>query len=138
VVEAAERLFTDLLASAAPSVVLHGDLHHGNILAAQRAPWLAIDPKGVIGEPAYEAGALLRNPMPEIARHPALDRVLWRRVDHLADMLNLERERVRGWGVAQAVLSAWWSFEDLGFGWEPAIACAEALLTRPGEKSRRA
>src|SRR5262249_34292324 len=61
--EEAERLFAELSASMAEPVLLHGDLHHDNILAAQRQPWLAIDPKGLIGEPAYETGALLRNPL---------------------------------------------------------------------------
>ena len=61
-VEQAESLFRELLGSAEPSVLLHGDLHHFNILAGQRRPWLAIDPKGMAGEPAYEVGALLRNP----------------------------------------------------------------------------
>jgi len=53
--------------------------------------------------------------------------MLARRVDQLAAELGFERARIRGWGVAQAVLSAWWSFEDHGHGWEPAIACAELL-----------
>jgi streptomycin 6-kinase len=52
-VEAAENLFQDLLASSNEPTILHGDLHHWNILSAEREPWLAIDPKGVIGEPAY-------------------------------------------------------------------------------------
>ena len=52
----ARYLFGELLASAAPPVVLHGDLHHGNILAAGPRGWLAIDPKGLVGEPACEAG----------------------------------------------------------------------------------
>ncbi len=71
-VEAAEARFADLLASSAEPVLLHGDLHHGNILQSGDAAWVAIDPKGVIGEPAYEVGALLRNPMPDIASVPAL------------------------------------------------------------------
>jgi streptomycin 6-kinase len=126
-VDQAERRFAELLASSAPPVLLHGDLHHANILAAARAPWLAIDPQGVAGEPAYETGALLRNPVPDVAAWPDLPRVLARRVDQLAETLGFERERVRGWGIAQAVLSAWWSIEDHGAGWEPASACAEAL-----------
>jgi streptomycin 6-kinase len=44
-----EHLFTELLASMMGPVLLHGDLHHGNILAAERQPWLALDPKGVLG-----------------------------------------------------------------------------------------
>ncbi|HEX5503951.1 MAG TPA: aminoglycoside phosphotransferase family protein [Thermomicrobiales bacterium] len=123
----AERLCADLLATQATPVVLHGDLHHGNILAAGRAPWLALDPKGVVGEPAYEVGALLRNPMPDVAVWSRLDRVLARRLDILAAELGLDRARLRAWSLTQAVLSAWWSYEDHGHGWEPAIACAEAL-----------
>jgi streptomycin 6-kinase len=127
--EAAETLFADLAASAAPPVLLHGDLHHQNILAAEREPWLAIDPKGVVGEPAYEVGALLRNPMPELLREAQLGRLLRRRVDQLAEELGWDRERLIGWGVAQAVLAGWWSCEDHRHGWEPWIACAEVLAS---------
>lgn len=126
-VDHAEALFADLLATSAPATVLHGDLHHWNVLAAEREPWLAIDPKGVVGEPAYEVGALLRNPMPDVARWPDLDRVMARRIDQLADELGFDRERVRGWGLAQAVLSAWWCVEDGVPGWEEAIRCAAVL-----------
>ena len=66
----AESLFAGLLASMDAPVVLHGDLHHFNILSAQRQPWLAIDPKVVPGEPAYETGAFIRNPIPDIYSDP--------------------------------------------------------------------
>lgn len=124
--DAAERLYAELDASSATPVVLHGDLHQENVLAAQRAPWLAIDPKGVVGEPAYEVGALLRNPPPWHTPNE-LVRIMARRVDLLTEALGFERERVAGWGLAQAVLSAWWSYKDHGHGWEEAIACAQAL-----------
>ncbi|HEV2239031.1 MAG TPA: aminoglycoside phosphotransferase family protein [Ktedonobacterales bacterium] len=130
-VEQAERLFVDLTASMAPPVVLHGDLHYFNIVAATRAPWLAIDPKGVVGEPAYETGALLRNPMPHLLAMPDPARLTRRRVDQLAEELGFDRARVRGWGVAQAVLSAWWSIEDSDSGWEFAIGVAELLAAVP-------
>jgi streptomycin 6-kinase len=126
-VERAERLFAELIESMAEPVLLHGDLHHFNILAAERQPWLALDPKGVVGEPEYEVGALLRNPFPYILRVPQLGRVLARRVDQLAEELGFDRARLVSWGVAQAVLSAWWSFEDHGHGWEPGITFAEVL-----------
>jgi streptomycin 6-kinase len=45
----------------------------------------------------------------------------------LAEQLGFDRARLIGWGFAQAVLSAWWSYEDHGHGWEPAIALAELL-----------
>ncbi len=125
-VERAEGLFAELIPSQAEPVLLHGDLHHYNILSSERDGWLAIDPKGVIGEPAYETGALLRNPMPQVADWPGLPRILSRRVELLAEPLELDRERIRGWGLAQAVLSAVWSVED-GGDWRPAIRIAEAL-----------
>jgi len=126
-VEVAEAHFAELIGSMAEPVLLHGDLHHENILTAERQPWLALDPKGLVGEPAYEVGALLRNPIPQLLAEPQPERVLARRVSQLAEELGFDRERLLGWGVAQAVLSAWWSFEDHGHGWEWGIACAELL-----------
>jgi streptomycin 6-kinase len=126
VVEEAEDLFHTLLVSMDTPVLLHGDLHHENILSAQRQPWLAIDPKGVVGEPAYEAGALLRNPE-RVLKSTDLANITTRRIDQLSAELQLDRTRIRGWGLAQAVLSAWWTFEDHGHGWERAIHLAEVI-----------
>jgi streptomycin 6-kinase len=134
-VSQAERLFRELLDSMAEPVLLHGDLHHENILAADNQPsrtegarvWLAIDPKGVTGEPAYEVGALLRNPWPELLSMPQPGQLLARRVDQLSAELGFEQERIVGWGLAQAVLAAWWCIEDSVPGWEFAIGCAELL-----------
>jgi len=125
--EEAESLFAGLLASAAEPVVTHGDLHHGNVLAAEREPWLAIDPKGLVAEPAYEVGALLRNPQPLLLQHPDPVRLTERRIAQLSDELDLEPARVRGWGLAQAVLSEWWTIEDGGELDEHSLAAAEIL-----------
>lgn len=126
-VETAESLFTDLLASSSEPVLLHGDLHHYNILSAGDG-WKAIDPKGVAGEPAYEVGALLRNPF-TIFAEPDLKRITARRLDILAETLDMDRERLRQWSLAQAVLSAWWSYEDGGDAavWEPTMRLASVL-----------
>jgi streptomycin 6-kinase len=126
-VEKAETLFRDLLASAATPVLLHGDLHHDNILSAAQGAWRAIDPKGIAGEPAYEVGALLRNPIPRVVTMPNLRRVMARRVDVLAECLNLDRQRIIAWGVAQAVLSAWWDAEDHGHVSDEWLVCTNAL-----------
>jgi streptomycin 6-kinase len=125
--EEAESLFAELSASMAGPVLLHGDLHQDNILAASREPWLAIDPKGLIGEPAYEVGALLHNPLPDLLEAPQPACVLRRRVDQLAAELGFDRARIRGWGVAQAVLAAWWTVEDHGHPWDAALTCAKML-----------
>lgn len=124
-VETAERLFAELLASAGEPMLLHGDLHHGNILAAQREPWLAIDPKGLVGDPGFEVGAFLAN---EILEKPEPAKVMARRVDQLSEALGIDRARLLSWGIAFMVLSAWWSVEDHGHGWEGAIACAALLV----------
>ena len=128
-VERAESLFAELLSSSDAPVLLHGDLHHWNILAAARAPWLAIDPKGVAGEPAYEVGAWMRNPTPHVFSWPQPERLLARRADIFAERLGFDRQRLLAWSMAQAVLSAWWSYEDHGAGWEPVMAWA-AILSR--------
>jgi streptomycin 6-kinase len=128
-VELAEGLFAELLGSLGEPVLLHGDLHHENILTAERHPWLAIDPKGVVGEREYEVGALLRNPIPQLWQWPNPERITARRVAILAEMLGFERERLIGWGLAQAVLSACWSIEDEGHGWERAIMVASWFAT---------
>jgi streptomycin 6-kinase len=125
-VERAEAIFSELLASQDEPVLLHGDLHHGNVLSARRRPWLAIDPKGVVGELAYDTGALLRNPA-RLLKEPSPGAVLAKRIDQLSGELGLESERVRGWGFAQAVLAACWGLEDSGRVWEQGLASARLL-----------
>jgi streptomycin 6-kinase len=106
---------------------LHGDLHHENILQAQRQPWLAIDPKGVVGEPAYEVGALLRNMAPRLLKGSQPSQIVARRAGILSEELGFDRTRLLGWGLAQAVLAAWWCIEDGVDGWEGFIRCAELI-----------
>ncbi len=124
-IERAEALFRDLLASMSERVLLHGDLHHWNILSAEREPWLAIDPKGVIGEPAYEVGAWLRNPFPDILGLSDPAALLARRIDQFVEGTGFSKDRLVAWGFAQAVLSAWWSFEDGDENWRNWLACSE-------------
>jgi len=127
-VQSAEKLFAELVASMTAPVILHGDLHHGNILADQRQGWIAIDPKGVVGEPEYEIGALLRNPLPDLLSWPQPGRTLARRLDQLADELAFDRHRLHRWAQAQAVLSAWWAYHQ-GEEWMDVIAVAELLAS---------
>jgi len=127
IVERAEALFVELLASSGAPLLLHGDLHHQNILSAERALWLAIDPKGLIGEAEYEVGSWMRNPLPRLLELPDVTATLARRFDILAETLGFDRQRMSAWSYAQAVLSAWWTIEDHGHGWEPTIALAERL-----------
>jgi len=136
-VDIAEHLFTELLASSAAPVVLHGDLHHDNVLSAQDGRWLAIDPKGVVGEREFEVCALLRNPLGWPLTQPDPARVLQRRIDQVADRLGLDHERMRLWSVAQCVLSAWWDYraDDPQAGQDD-LQIAELLWRRQRNRNR--
>ncbi len=125
-VDRAAALYGELCRSQGPRVLLHGDLHHDNVLYDDRRGWLAIDPKGVIGEPAYETGALLRNPTTDVARFAA-PAIIDRRVRILCERLALDRARVLGWCFSQAVLSAIWAIED-GTTDERGLVSAQATL----------
>lgn len=125
-VEKAESLFAELLDSQGEPLLLHGDLHQENILTARREPWLAIDPKGVVGEAAYDTAALLHNPV-EALDTPDPRRLLGRRLDVLSSELGLDRARIRAWGLAQAVLAAYWGLEDGGRVWNEALTFANLL-----------
>jgi streptomycin 6-kinase len=120
-VERAAAVYEELAASQGERRLLHGDLHHDNILLDHARGWLAIDPKGVLGEPAYELGAALRNPA--FVPTPALTD---RRVGLIVERLGLDRRRLLAWGFAQAVLSAVWAWED-GAEADFAVAAIEAI-----------
>lgn len=91
-------------------IPLHGDLHHGNILSSPRG-WLAVDPKGLLGDPVYDLAPAFMNPIdaPKIASNPA-------RIAHMAETfatrLGHKQKRIIGFAAAHAALSACWALED--------------------------
>jgi streptomycin 6-kinase len=126
-VDRAIELRDELLASSTEPVLLHADLHHENILSARRQPWLAIDPKGVVGDPAYEPSTYLYNRLPEAKTPGELKALLASRIDQFAGELELDKARLLAWGQVQCILSAWWSYVDHGHGWEQVITVAGLL-----------
>jgi len=94
----------------APQIPLHGDLHHDNILSSDRG-WLAIDPKGLLGDPAYEVANVFRNPvgMTQLAADPRRIKAL---LDAFQSRLGLNRKRVLGYACAHSALSACWDLAD--------------------------
>lgn len=100
----AQRLAARLLATIATKRLLHGDLHHYNLLQHGEG-WVAIDPKGLAADPAVEIAAFLRNPCETILPTPTL---MGERIRVFADELGYPASRIRDWGVAHNVLSAWW------------------------------
>ncbi|MFC7546558.1 aminoglycoside phosphotransferase family protein [Plantactinospora sp. GCM10030261] len=119
-------LFDELCDSAPRTVVLHGDLHHDNVLRAEREPWLAIDPHGVVGDPGFDVGPLLYNPEPD-DRDPALLDLVPARVEQLAEGLVMDRDRVVAWGFCAAVLSEVWTVSDGGPARTRAVDVASRL-----------
>jgi streptomycin 6-kinase len=107
----ARELRDQLLKTAASDVLLHGDLHHDNILQNGN-DWVVIDPKGVIGEPAYEVAAFIRNPIPELLTHDNAPNIIHNRITRLAGLIELPSQRILDWCFVQAVLSWTWSLED--------------------------
>ncbi|ACS99028.1 aminoglycoside phosphotransferase family protein [Paenibacillus sp. JDR-2] len=118
VVGRAEEVFRRLLGEGGGGLLLlHGDLHHGNILSSGHGGpgWLAIDPKGVVGEAEYGTIPLLLNQLPPKGQRE----VIRRRVELLCGALGLDHARLLAWGFAHAVLSTAWCDED-GVGDIPA------------------
>lgn len=118
----ADALRRDLLASTENPTVLHGDLHHFNVLRARHAPWLAIDPKGLYGDRAFDVCQFLRNP------HDVPTAVNRRRLDIFCAELGLDRARTRDWCFVHAILDACWDFED-GNSFERTIAYARETFS---------
>ncbi|MET8703127.1 aminoglycoside phosphotransferase family protein [Kitasatospora sp. NPDC004723] len=99
----ARETATSLTASATEEFLLHGDFHHGNVLAADRAPWLAIAPRPLVGERAYDLARLALDRADTLVGSPGLPAALRRRLHQLAEALDVDRDRLRGWTLVRAV-----------------------------------
>ena len=128
VLDLAERFYQEMQQSADAPVVLHGDLHHFNVLSAGEG-WLAIDPKGITGERTYEIGAFLRNPWPALDDlSPAeIREVQRRRVEQFSEVLGLPRERILKWAYYIFVLSAVWGYSETSENWKKELLGASIL-----------
>jgi streptomycin 6-kinase len=104
--DAAVETLRDLAGSQGEPVLLHQDLHADNVLRAQREPWLAIDPKPLLGEREFGIAPIVRSG--EMGHSRADVRY---RFDRLTAELNLDRERARGWVFGQTLA---WAFDDDG------------------------
>lgn len=102
----------ELISSSETPVLVHGDLHHDNVLSSDREGWLAIDPKGIAAEPAYETAAMIRNPYKKIEDIQNLDEVFRKRIIILSEKLEFDPNRIRKWCLAQTILSGVWTRDD--------------------------
>lgn len=125
-IASAERTFFELNGSCERTVILHGDLHHENILSSANSVWVAIDPKGICGDPGYEVGSFMLNQLPAGASASALREILKQRLSIFSEELQIKRERLAGWAFCHAVLSAVWDFEESA-EWHDTIDLAQTL-----------
>ncbi|MCD4526289.1 aminoglycoside phosphotransferase family protein [Nocardioides sp. cx-173] len=95
---------------ASDGTVIHGDLHYGNVLAADREPWLVIDPKPVSGDPHYEVAPLLWNRFDELAG--GVREGVRRRFHATVDAAELDEDRARDWVVVRTLHQVLWALEE--------------------------
>ncbi len=105
--------------------LLHGDLHHDNILEDRHGTWKAIDPKGVVGESAYEVGAFMCNPA-GLLEHASAKDIIHNRLDAFSRLLTIDRQRLLDACYVRIILSACWSVEDKA-DWNSDLRCAKLL-----------
>jgi len=108
----AECTFAELNTSSDGDVILHGDLHHGNILYSANSGWVAIDPKGICGDPGYEVGSFMLNGLPTEVSDSVIREIFDERLSIFSNVFQTGRERLAGWAFCHAVLSAVWDFEE--------------------------
>lgn len=106
-IEKARSLSRELLQSQSTVVLLHGDLHYANLLQSGNQEFIAIDPKGVIGEPEFEI------PLPRVT-YPITTDELFYHLDCFIEQSQFDKKRIDAWLFSKAVLSAWWTVEDSG------------------------
>jgi streptomycin 6-kinase len=101
----------ELAATQSRQVLLHGDFHPGNVLAATREPWLIIDPKPLVGEPAYDLAQWLSNRWDAALATADPVQAFRQQIDRFAASLGLDPARIAGWAFVKA----------LGWEWGPDV-----------------
>ncbi|MEU8303358.1 aminoglycoside phosphotransferase family protein [Actinomadura sp. NPDC048955] len=132
----ADRRLVRTCASAVAELVgepgdrlLHWDLHYDNVLAAEREPWLAIDPKPLAGDPGFDLLPALDNRWDEVVASGDVTGTVLRRFDLLTEAVRLDRQRATGWTLGRVLQNALWDVEDGETALHPAqVAIATALL----------
>jgi streptomycin 6-kinase len=122
----AREFYERLNSASSRKFLIHGDLHHENVLSsATREPFLAIDPKGIVGDVGYETAVFLNNHLWWLASQADVKEKLDDAVRRFSEAFAIEPRDLQKWAYAQTVLSAWWTFDENGENWESVLAFAE-------------
>jgi streptomycin 6-kinase len=122
ILDKAQYLFEELDASKGEEKLLHGDLHHDNILFDDERGWIAIDPKGLIGDPAFHGSRFIQNFWGET---PTSD-LVQKRISLIASALNVPEKRVAQWAYVDCIISNCWTLEE-DHEAEIDVSCARIL-----------
>jgi streptomycin 6-kinase len=109
-VEKAESLYRELTIPSNSDVVLHGDLHHDNILSCG-GDWKVIDPHGYRGDPVFEIAPMIYNPLDVLPKKSDLPQILRRRLDIIKNETPYDSKRINAWAFCMTMLSMAWTFE---------------------------
>ncbi|MFB6819526.1 aminoglycoside phosphotransferase family protein [Streptomyces sp. NPDC056347] len=104
-VSAAIAAREELVADSPETLLLHGNFRQSKVLAGERAPWLTVGPEPLVGERAYDLARLVRDRVEDLIASPNGAVTARRRIGKLADSLEVDRERLRGWTLFRAVES---------------------------------
>lgn len=107
----AKSLFYDLTSDRQNDVVLHGDLHHDNILSSD-SHWKIIDPHAYIGDPVFEIGPMIFNPLDAFPNNKSLKEIIELRMNILKNELPFDSQRIKAWAFCRTILAAAWFYED--------------------------
>ncbi|MFC5821606.1 aminoglycoside phosphotransferase family protein [Nonomuraea harbinensis] len=92
--------------------LLHWDLHYDNVLAGEREPWLAIDPKPLAGDPGFDLLPAIHNRWSEVVASGDVRRAVLRRFDLMVEILELDPARAAGWTLGRVLQNSLWDVED--------------------------
>ncbi|WP_225811719.1 aminoglycoside phosphotransferase family protein [Streptomyces spinosus] len=104
-VEAALAARTELLAAPPEELLLHGTFRQSKVLSGDRMPWLAVGPDPVVGESAFDLARLVRDRVEDLIAASSGPSTTRRRIKRLAESLEVDQERLRGWTLFRAVES---------------------------------
>lgn len=113
IIHCAESVFKDLCADRSKDIILHGDLHHDNILQ-KKLTWNVIDPHGYIGDPCAEVGPMIFNPLDYFPKNLPVRNIIENRINILTEMLPFDLERIKAWTFCLALRSSAWDVEGFG------------------------
>jgi streptomycin 6-kinase len=124
-VDKALEIAAELELPKADQRLMHGDLHHDNFLYDCEHGWLVIDPKGVIGDPAFNAARFLWNPLEVLKGKKGLTEMVKKRVKILSSVTGIDSSRIAGWGYVDSMSFACWTNDRASR--DHTLACAKTL-----------